>query len=127
VLERSKMEKFVRWEVINGQLSWSFDQDKIAAERLFDGCYIVSSVVNLYLPPMAPTKIDSGLSDNGQDASLEAGHREKIEEENISYPLVRCTERKLPLMRSRKFYGSRCMLGFLMIALCILAICSLTG
>jgi transposase len=43
VLERSKMGKFVRWEVIEGRLSWSFDQDKIAAEKRFDGCYIVSA------------------------------------------------------------------------------------
>jgi hypothetical protein len=27
VLERSKMGKFVRWDVIDGRLSWSFDQD----------------------------------------------------------------------------------------------------
>src|SRR5260370_38253596 len=45
VLERSKMGKFVRWDVIDGQLSWSFDQDKIVAEKLFDGCYIVSGEV----------------------------------------------------------------------------------
>ena len=45
VLERSKMAKFVRWDVIDGRLSWSFDQDKIAAEKLFDGCYIVSGEV----------------------------------------------------------------------------------
>jgi hypothetical protein len=43
VLARSKMGKFVRWDVIDGGLSWSFDQDKIAAEKLFDGCYIVSA------------------------------------------------------------------------------------
>ena len=45
VLERSKIAKFVRWDVIDGGLSWSFDQDKIAAEKLFDGCYIVSAEV----------------------------------------------------------------------------------
>jgi transposase len=45
VLERSKMGKFVRWDVLDGRLSWSFDQDKIAAEKLFDGCYIVSGEV----------------------------------------------------------------------------------
>src|SRR5262245_2923126 len=43
VLERSKMSKFIQWQVIDGRLSWNFDQDKIAAEALFDGCYIVSS------------------------------------------------------------------------------------
>ena len=45
VLERSKMSKFVRWDVLDGRLSWSFDQDEIAAEKLFDGCYIVSGEV----------------------------------------------------------------------------------
>ena len=35
------MGKFVRWDVLDGRLSWSFDQDKIVAEKLFDGCYIV--------------------------------------------------------------------------------------
>ena len=45
VLERSKMGKFLRWDVIDGRLSWSFDQDKIVAEKLFDGCYIVSGEV----------------------------------------------------------------------------------
>ena len=34
-----------RWDVIDGRLSWSFDQDKIVAEKLFDGCYIVSGEV----------------------------------------------------------------------------------
>ena len=78
-------------------------------------CWVDKSVLNLYLPPMASTKIDSGLSDNRlSNASLQAGHREKIEEENISRPLVRrCKKRKLPLMRSRKFSGSRCTLRFL--------------
>jgi transposase len=45
VLERSKTGKFVRWDVLDGRLSWSFDQDKIVAEKLFDGCYIVSGEV----------------------------------------------------------------------------------
>ena len=45
VLERSKMGKFVRWDVLDGRLSWSFDQDKIVAEKLFDGSYIVSGEV----------------------------------------------------------------------------------
>jgi transposase len=45
VLERTKMGKFIQWKIVDGRLSWSFDQDKIAAEELFDGCYIVSSDV----------------------------------------------------------------------------------
>ena len=39
------MGKFVRWDVLDGRLSWNFDQDKIVAEKLFDGCYIVSGEV----------------------------------------------------------------------------------
>ena len=35
----------LRWDVLDGRLSWSFDQDKIVAEKLFDGCYIVSGQV----------------------------------------------------------------------------------
>jgi hypothetical protein len=38
VLERTKVGKFIQWQVVEGKLLWSFDQDKIAAERLFDGC-----------------------------------------------------------------------------------------
>lgn len=39
------MGKFIRWEVIDGRLSWSFDQNNIAGEKLFDGFYIVSAAV----------------------------------------------------------------------------------
>jgi len=39
------MGKFIQWQVVEGKLLWSFDQQKIAAEELFDGCYIVSSDV----------------------------------------------------------------------------------
>ena len=39
------MGKFVRWDVLDGRLLWNFDQDKIVAEKLFDGCYIVSGEV----------------------------------------------------------------------------------
>jgi transposase len=45
VLERSKMGKFIQWQVLDGRLSWRFDDHKIAAEQRFDGCYIVSSDV----------------------------------------------------------------------------------
>ena len=47
VLERSKMGKFVRWQIQDGRLAWSFDQEKIAAEKRFDGCCIVTAE----LPP----------------------------------------------------------------------------
>jgi transposase len=45
VLEQYKMGKFVNWEINEGRLSWSFDQEKIAAEAVFDGCYVVTSDV----------------------------------------------------------------------------------
>ena len=45
VLQQYKMGKFVRWEVKEGKLCWSFDEEKIAAEALFDGCYIIHSEV----------------------------------------------------------------------------------
>ena len=41
------MAKFVRWQILEGRLSWSFNQEKIAAEKRFDGCYIVKAE----LPP----------------------------------------------------------------------------
>jgi transposase len=41
LLAKTKMGKFVVWSVEDGCLVWSFDEDKIAAEKLFDGCYII--------------------------------------------------------------------------------------
>ena len=45
VLEQYKMGKFVRWEVLDKRLVWSFNQEKIDAEQLLDGCYIITSDV----------------------------------------------------------------------------------
>ena len=45
VLQQFKMGKFVRWEVLEKRLVWSFDQEKIEAEKLLDGCYIITSDV----------------------------------------------------------------------------------
>ena len=53
VLQRYKMGKFVRWEVSEGRLSWNFEEGKIAAEALFDGCYIIHSEVTKELMPAA--------------------------------------------------------------------------
>ena len=41
VLQRYKMGKFVTWSVTEGKLEWTLDQEKIAAEERFDGCYVV--------------------------------------------------------------------------------------
>jgi transposase len=37
------MGKFVTWEARDGKLSWQFDEEKIAAELLLDGCYVIST------------------------------------------------------------------------------------
>jgi len=45
VLQQFKMGKFVIWEVIDGRLQWHFNQERIAAELLLDGCYVISADV----------------------------------------------------------------------------------
>ena len=45
VLQQYKMGKFVVWKVAAGKLEWSLDQAKIDQEKIFDGCYIISSDV----------------------------------------------------------------------------------
>lgn len=45
VLAKTKMEKFVQWEVKEGHLKWQFKEDKISAEEILDGCYIINSNV----------------------------------------------------------------------------------
>lgn len=43
VLGKTKMGKFVEWEVQDGRLKWRFKEGKIDAEELLDGCYIVAA------------------------------------------------------------------------------------
>jgi hypothetical protein len=43
VLQKYKMGKFVNWEVQDGKLNWHFDEEKIAAELLLDGCYVITT------------------------------------------------------------------------------------
>jgi len=54
VLAKYKMGKFIQWSIDAGQdharsrqhrLNWSIDTDKVAHERRFDGCYIISTDV----------------------------------------------------------------------------------
>jgi transposase len=45
LLERYKMGKFVTWEIKEGKLEWQFDESAIAAEKAFDGCYIIRADV----------------------------------------------------------------------------------
>jgi len=41
LLAKTRMGKFVVWSVQSGHLEWRFDEEKIAAEKCFDGCYII--------------------------------------------------------------------------------------
>ena len=43
ILQQYKMGKFVHWEVQDGKLKWHFDEEKIAAELLLDGCYVITT------------------------------------------------------------------------------------
>jgi len=45
VLQQYKMGKFVAWEVQDGRLHWQFNPERIAAELLLDGCYVVCADV----------------------------------------------------------------------------------
>jgi len=43
ILQQYKMGKFVRWEIQDGKMNWHFDEEKIAAELLLDGCYVITT------------------------------------------------------------------------------------
>jgi hypothetical protein len=43
ILQKYKMGKFVKWEAREGRLNWHFDEEKIAAELLLDGCYVITT------------------------------------------------------------------------------------
>lgn len=45
ILQQYKMGKFVTWDVQDGRLRWQFDQERIAAELLLDGCYVICADV----------------------------------------------------------------------------------
>ena len=44
-LAKYKLGKFVTWEVNRRKLLWSVDQEKVKAEEIWDGCYVVRSDV----------------------------------------------------------------------------------
>ena len=46
ILARYKMGKFVEWEIVKGRLTWHLLEARIAQEKLFDGCYIITSDVS---------------------------------------------------------------------------------
>lgn len=45
VLQQYKMGKFVSWEVKDGRLLWHVNQERVAAELLLDGCYVICTDV----------------------------------------------------------------------------------
>ena len=45
LLSKTKMGKYIKWEVIEEKLRWSLNEDLIDTEQLLDGCYIISSDV----------------------------------------------------------------------------------
>ena len=55
LLARYKMGKFVRWSVVERKLQWAFDEAAIAAEQVFDGCYVIRADVPKEL--MAATEL----------------------------------------------------------------------
>lgn len=45
LLEKTKMGKFISWEINDGRLHWKPDEAKISAEAALDGCYVIKSTV----------------------------------------------------------------------------------
>jgi len=45
LLDKTKMGKFITWNVENNKLNWSLNQDILDSEILMDGCYIIVSDV----------------------------------------------------------------------------------
>jgi transposase len=47
LFERCKIQKFFEWDVDdNGKLTWSLNEEKVAHEEKFDGCYIIRTDVS---------------------------------------------------------------------------------
>jgi len=45
LLGKTKMGKFITWEVVDKKLQWSLNVDLVDTEQLIDGCYIITSDV----------------------------------------------------------------------------------
>jgi transposase len=45
LLSKTKMGKFITWEVLDKKLQWSLNADLVDTEQLIDGCYIIVSDV----------------------------------------------------------------------------------
>lgn len=45
LLSKTKMNKYFTWEVTDGKLQWSLNEELVDTEQLIDGCYIITSDV----------------------------------------------------------------------------------
>jgi len=45
LLQKYKMGKFFKWEVKAGRLEYQLEEQAVAQEQLFDGCYVVNTTV----------------------------------------------------------------------------------
>jgi transposase len=45
LLSKTKMNKYISWEVKDERLQWSLNEDLVDTEQLIDGCYIITSDV----------------------------------------------------------------------------------
>ena len=46
LLVKTKMGKFVTWNVAEGRLQWSLDEIAVAAAKALDGCYVIKTTVS---------------------------------------------------------------------------------
>ena len=47
IFQKYKIEKFFNWQVDdNGRVTWSLNEEKIAAEEELDGCYVIKTTVS---------------------------------------------------------------------------------
>jgi transposase len=46
LLQKYKMGKFFKWEIKEGRLEYQLEEQAVAQEQLFDGCYVVNTTVS---------------------------------------------------------------------------------
>jgi hypothetical protein len=46
LLAKTHMGKHLKWQVSNGKLEWSIDEESVAAAKAFDGCYVIKTTVS---------------------------------------------------------------------------------
>jgi transposase len=46
LLAKTKMGKYIDWEVVNGRLQWKIEKTVVDAAQALDGCYVIKSTVS---------------------------------------------------------------------------------